>query len=240
MGAQRIDRQKPNYDPHAKNNEGPIHSVTLAPFFLSKYELTQGQYERLMGSNPSYDRVGETTIDGPVTLAHPVENMSFDLAEALGHRIGFEVPTEAQWEYAARGGTMTPWAVVNERTSLALAANLADETWRLDVNTKGLTHEPWNDGTGHHAPVGSYTPSPFGLYDVIGNVWEWTRDSMVSYTNPVNPVDGARHGQGDGMFVLRGGAYCDPSERARVALRIPNAPASQMSIIGLRLSKPIE
>jgi formylglycine-generating enzyme required for sulfatase activity len=196
MGAQ-TDPQGKNFDPNAEDSEGPVNEVHLGPFFMSKYLMTQGQWLRTTGGNPSRYRP-ET---GDFTLLHPVEDVSWnDCSEVLQH-LGLEIPTEAQWEYAARGGTSSVYWTGNEPNSILRGACLLG-------TFKG----------GRHAPVGSFEPNPFGLYDVIGNVWEWTRDSYAPYHQPARPGDGLRMEAGE-YIALRGCSFFNRAEQARVAYR---------------------
>ncbi|MCB1032260.1 MAG: SUMF1/EgtB/PvdO family nonheme iron enzyme, partial [Acidobacteria bacterium] len=139
----------PNLDPFARSHEGPVHEVTLTePFFLSKYEMTQGQWLRINHENPS-DRPAGTVVGGRRhTLLHPVERVSWYAAAKTVERLGLTLPTEAQWEYAARAGTTgAHYATLNQ---IAYHANTARER----------THG-----------VGELAPNAWGLYDMHGNVW---------------------------------------------------------------------
>jgi formylglycine-generating enzyme required for sulfatase activity len=125
MGAQGEDPSARNHDPQSTRDEGPVHEVTLAPFFLSKYEMTQAQWTRVAGVNPSYFQVPNQWVSSRV---HPVETVSwYDCAEVLDW-LGLRLPSEAQWEYGARGATSTIWWTGDLRDSVEGAANLADQT----------------------------------------------------------------------------------------------------------------
>ncbi|HEX5052977.1 MAG TPA: formylglycine-generating enzyme family protein [Planctomycetota bacterium] len=130
---------------------------------------------------PSRDKAGQTNyMGGRITPAHPVELVDSSMCELLLTRYGMVLPTEAQWEYACRGGTTTPWMVPRER--LVEVANLADAT--AQECSSGSTYEAWRDGYVTHAPVGSFAPNGFGLFDMQGNVGEICRDRGSSFFLP--------------------------------------------------------
>ena len=112
MGAQKTDPDATNYDPQSEeDSELPVHTVTLSPYFISKYEMTQGQWLRATGQNPSLRGPGEQEGGIVFDLSHPVEHVTWDACDLTLSRLGLEIPTEAQWEYATRAGTTTPWVV---------------------------------------------------------------------------------------------------------------------------------
>ena len=127
LGAQAEEASAPHYDPEALANEGPVRELTLAPYFLSKLELTQGQWERLTGDDPSYYGRGSDLVEA---LRHPVENVDWVTCGAALGRFGLVLPTEAQWEAGCRAGTTTPWSTGAERRRLDGATNLADQAAR--------------------------------------------------------------------------------------------------------------
>jgi len=186
--------------------DSAICRVTLTrPFYLGKYEVTQEQWEKVMGSNPSKFKGAK----------HPVETVSWDDCQSFlaklkekapGHP--FALPTEAQWEYACRAGSTTD-------------PDSWDE-WAWGVNTAG--------GTTH--PVGEKKPNPWGLYDMHGNVWEWCADFYGPYpsaaqTNPTGPASGRTR-------VLRGGSWGGYIGEVRSACRRASRPAEGDDYIGLR------
>jgi formylglycine-generating enzyme required for sulfatase activity len=148
-GSQRDDAAAPNYDPSSRPTEQPMQQVELDPVFMSKYEVTQAQWLRIAGVNPSWfpSEIYEIPAERP--LLHPVEQVSWnDCAEMLG-RWSLVLPTAAQWEYACRAGTTSPWWTGTERESLAGAANHADKTL-IDLNgvMTGKSAEAWLEDGG--------------------------------------------------------------------------------------------
>src|SRR6266545_4606769 len=101
MGAQKKNRNKSNYDPGAEDDEGPVHQVTLTPFLITKFEVTQGQWQAAMGSNPARFKGEED---------RPVEQVSWDDINGFNAKTGFRLTQEAEWEYACRGGSRAPIA----------------------------------------------------------------------------------------------------------------------------------
>ena len=159
------------------SDEEPVHTVTVSQFFMSKYELTQEQWYRLTGERPS-DFTGEL---------RPVETVSFNDAAVLS-QLGLRLPTEAEWEYAARAGTETNYWWSDE-----LEQNRAN---CFDCGSQLV---------GGTTPVGLFPANPFGLHDTAGNVWEWVQDWSGPYGSDavVDPK-----GPAEGVFrVLRGGSW---------------------------------
>jgi serine/threonine-protein kinase len=246
MGAQSGDPGGPNHDGQAIDVEGPVHEVELSPFFLSKYELTQGQWIRLTGDNPSQYRENWQPAGGKrVTWLHPVEQVSWlDLTTWLP-RAGLRLPSEAQWEYAARGGTDTPWWTGEVRESLAElhAANLADRSAeRGGASWMAMADWPeFDDGFIVHAPVGTYAANPFGLHEVTGNVWELCQDGYDgSYYAKAPPVDPLCDGTQRMFRVARGGSYDFSYVLARSAARGNYTPTVFNASIGARPGRAVD
>ncbi|HEX6813191.1 MAG TPA: bifunctional serine/threonine-protein kinase/formylglycine-generating enzyme family protein [Planctomycetota bacterium] len=239
MGAQRDDARAPNFDPQARVNETP-HEVTLAPFLLARHEMTQGQWSRLWngdaaGREPSLWRAGTRNGNEETTFANPVNQVTWTSCESLLRQHGCQLPTEAQWEYACRAGTSTPYTCEHE--DLAYFANLADE--KAKKAGAPWNCEAWDDGWMIDAPVGSFEANAFGLHDVHGNVWEWCRDELADYYGPVRSGDGLRL-QGDGVSrCFRGGGSNDLAVRARSAWRSANRPSIPQGNIGLRAARSL-
>jgi len=237
MGAQRSDRNDPNYDPNAQV-EGPVHEVVLSPFFLSKYEMTQGQWLRFAGSNPSFYRAGEAVG----SLMHPVELVSWYDCIGLLRRLGLLLPTEAQWEYGARGNTGTVWWTGDEQESLRGAANLADQS-ALRAKAPWADVQAWpdlDDGYAGHAPVDAFLPNPFGLFNVHGNLWEWCLDGFDTDYYSRSPMMDPLCDPADSAFrIARGGAFGYSAVLARSASRAVTAPTNSNGFTGLRPARAI-
>jgi len=195
-----------------KSDEGPAHQVTISkPFYMGKYEVTQEQYERVMGRNPS-------SFKGP---KKPVQNVSWHDAAAFCQKVGqgaaklVRLPTEAEWEYACRAGTQTRFLSGDDESQLSAFA------WH-DSNSDHTTH-----------PVGWRKPNGWGLCDMHGNVWEWCLDWHGNYEksaahDPQGPVEGEYR-------VLRGGSCFDAPALCRSASRIRGNPVNRDYRIGFRV-----
>jgi len=227
MGAQSMDPTKPNYDPQARDDEGPVHEVTLSAFFLSKYEMTQGQWERFVGKNPSNFKPGNFAK----SLVNPVEQVSWlDCMEVMG-RLGLSLPSEAQWEYGARGRTTTAWWTGSERETLRGAANLADHS--ADWPER-------DDGYLGHAPVNEFRPNAFGLHNAHGNVWEWCLDGYDdNFYGKAATKDPVSLPEGSFYRGFRGGSLGNAAVHARSADRYSAMPSFALSDLGLRPARAI-
>ena len=245
MGAQKIDPNGPNHDPDAAGDEGPPRDVTLGAYFLSKYEMTQGQWMRATGNNPSGYGAGRELPGQPtITLLHPVEQVDWNVcARILGH-LSLSLPTEAQWENGCRAGTTTPWWTGQARDPLNGAVNLADQALARLTNRFEKATEDWvelDDGFALHAPVGSYRANAYGLHDVHGNVWEWCQDSNERYdlVDP-RPGDGLRGDSTVGTRITRGGCYTTAASFTRSSYRFTAYPGFLNNAQGLRPARKVE
>jgi formylglycine-generating enzyme required for sulfatase activity len=244
MGAQASDPSAPNYDPQASRFEGPVHERTVAAFFLSKYELTQAQWLRMTGNNPSQYPPGAPVGKSKVlTLpTHPVERVDWMSATATLARFGLELPTEAQWEYGARGGTTTAWWTGADKESLEGAANLADQAaTRAGATWQDIADWPeLDDGFPVHAPVDGFDPNPFGLHHVAGNVQELCADDWVSNWSAFADA-GDEQATVDTKFVaFRGGNYGNKASNARSAYRGSMPKETSDFTTGVRPARPVE
>jgi len=188
------------------SSEKPAHSVTVKGFWISKYEVTQAEYSRVMGTNPSYFKCDDC----------PVEKVSWKDAVEYTRRVGGRLPTEAEWEYAARGGNKSHGYKYS-------GSNNLDEVGWYDNNSGSKTH-----------PVGQKRPNELGLYDMSGNVWEWCEDWYnADYYKNSSQID--PQGPSSGTFrVLRGGSRDNVDYRCRLTIRDGYNPDARNYYIGFR------
>ncbi len=197
--------------------EKPAHAVTLSDYYIGETEVTVGLWRAVMGSDPSYFKKGDN---------YPVECVSWDdcqtfvqkLNSLLSSQLGgkrFALPTEAQWEYAARGGRKSNGYKYSGSNTIGNVA------WYKD-NSSSTTH-----------PVATKSPNELGLYDMSGNVWEWCQDWYGSYTSSSqsNP-QGASSGS---LRVDRGGSLLNFARSCRVSYRGSSTPAYRFNDMGFRL-----
>ena len=230
MGAAPDSEISPK-DPLAASNEQPVQPVRVDPFFISKYEMTQGQWLRWTGTNPSYYAAGGLPVgEQQFGLTDPVETVTwYECVEVL-RQLGLELPTEAQWEWAARGRILSPWFTGGSVASLEGYANFAAAEalpeWGRDTT--------FNDGFLVHTAVDRLKPNPFGLHHVLGNVSEWCRDNYGSYAVPVRPGDGLRAVPDQLQKPHRGGNYKSGPARCRVTARTPDPADARSEGRGVR------
>jgi formylglycine-generating enzyme required for sulfatase activity len=204
--------------------EQPVHTVTLTnAYYIGRYEVTQAQWTAKMGSNPSYF-TGQA--DSP---SRPVEQVSWNTIQGFLTATGMQLPTEAQWEYACRAGTTTPFhsgpGFPNGTTDDNLVSQIA---WYYYNTCSG------GDGCRTHA-VGTKAANALGLHDMLGNVWEWQSDGYGNYTssaqtNPTGPATGTNR-------VLRGGSWSSNTGNVRSSLRTNNTPDLTNNYIGFRVAR---
>ena len=191
--------------------EKPAHSVTLSGYYIGKYEVTQKLWKAVMGNNPSYFK-GDNL---------PVEQVSWNDVQEFIRKLNqltgksYRLPTEAEWEYAARGGS-------NSRGyKYSGSDNVGSVAWYYE-NSGSTTH-----------PVGSKSPNELGIYDMSGNVWEWCQDwygdySSSSQRNPKGPASGSNR-------VGRSGGWCNGAGSCRVSYRLNLSPVNRYDFLGFRL-----
>ena len=193
------------------NNEKPIHNVTVTSFSIGRYEVTQEEWQAVMGSNPSEN----------ISPKRPVENVSWNDCQRFITKLNqltgrtFRLPTEAEWEYAARGG--------RNKYKFSGSNNINEVGW-CKTNSGGDTHV-----------VGQKEPNELGLYDMSGNVGEWCQDwwggySATAQTNPHGPFSGKAR-------ITRGGSVNGTSEDCKVSIRFGDTPDAAYWNIGFRLAE---
>ncbi len=249
FGAQADDPAAPNFDRTASKLEGPPVPVTLAPFFLARHELTQGQWRCLSGGEmPSFHRKGKRhdpslvePADDLTDLMYPVERVSWEMATQLLLRHGMDLPTEAQWEYASRAGTATPWWTGETVESLEGAANVLDLEAERAVPQWGRAEGGFSDGHVGPAAVGSFRANPWGLHDTHGNLFEWCRDWASTNQHPLRAGDGLRLVSEPARFrIVRGGGYNSAASLARVARPEGFAPEIRNTFTGVRPARALQ
>jgi len=197
-----------------ESDEEPQRTVSVRSFALGKYEVTQDEWFAIMGTRPSKIKGGML----------PVERVSWDdvqkFLQKLNVKTGknYRLPTEAEWEYAARAGSTTAYSFGDDVSQLVRYA------WS-SVNSERKTH-----------PVGAKLPNGFGLYDMHGNVWEWVQDCYKdSYVGA--PVDGgAAAEQADCLRVFRGGSWFGGPETLLSSLRNRSYPDLRVNDLGFRIA----
>jgi len=203
-------------------DEEPIRSIQMDAFYMDKFEITQKEFQQVMKMNPS-------EIKGP---RFPVHSVTWEEARTYCRKLGKRLPTEAEWERAARGGASSYFSWGNRMQSKR--ANFCDrhceKRWR---------EKSFDDGFTKLAPVGSFDPNGFGLHDMAGNVYEWVQDwyreDYYQYRplkNPQGPVNGKHK-------VMRGGSWLNYSVGIRPADRTDADPEDRMPITGFRCARSL-
>lgn len=212
IGSQKDNSSSQNYDCDAYQIEAPVHKVTISDYMIGMYEVTQAQWMAAMGNNPSVHQGDKL----------PVENVSWEqvqefitlLNKASG--LTYRLPTEAEWEFAARGGSKTEGNKYSGYSVLGACG------WYYS-NSESSTHE-----------VGAKYPNELGIYDMSGNVREWCNDwfeyyTSSSVTNPLGPSTGK-------LKVNRGGSWTSPAKDCRNTYRYSNYPHESMQDLGFRIA----
>jgi formylglycine-generating enzyme required for sulfatase activity len=198
------------------DREKPAHEVTVRDFYIGKYEVTQAEWKAVMGRNPLFHK---SNFEGDNL---PVERVSWNDAQEFIRKLNtmtgknYRLPTEAEWEYAARGGSQSRGFKYSGSNSIG------DVAWYSE-NSGSKTH-----------PVGTKRANELGIYDMTGNVWEWVQDwfggySSGSQTNPVGPSSGSDR-------VFRGGSWSPVAGDARVSFRGGFVPGDRIVFLGFRLA----
>jgi len=199
--------------------EQPVHQVTLTnAFYLGRYEVTQSQWQATMGSNPSAFQSASAQVPAAQVPNRPVERVSWNTIQGYLGETGMRLPTEAEWEYACRAGTQTPF--YNGSTDDGTVGALA---W-YSANAGNQTH-----------PVGGKAANAFGFHDMLGNVYEWVNDWYGDYsenaqTDPTGPVSASTR-------VIRGGSWYLDTDYVRSSGRLSASPGRTFFDLGFRVAK---
>jgi len=215
------------------SDEGPQHKVTVSSFYIGKYEVTQEEYQEIMGTNPSnskgdnlpveqvswYDAIEYCNKRSQKEGLTPAYTRNGDNVIWNRNANGYRLPTEAEWEYACRAGTTTVFNRGNNKSDIT--------GWYAEINFGGGTH-----------PGGQKTANAWGLYDMHGNVWEWCWDwygnySSASQTDPMGASSGTYR-------VGRGGSISSDASTMRSARRFSEVPSFRRNDIGFRLARNIQ
>ncbi|WNZ23509.1 SUMF1/EgtB/PvdO family nonheme iron enzyme [Leptolyngbya sp. NK1-12] len=216
MGSPETEKGRSNY-------ESPQRTVNVSSFFMGKFTVTQAQYQQIMGRNPAIFK-GEK---------RPVENVSWndavEFCAKLSQRTGrtYRLPSEAEWEYACRARTTTPFHFGQTVTS-ALA--------NYDASKAVYGSEPKGEYRGQTTEVGSFPPNAFGLYDMHGNVWEWCQDHWhENYQGAPNDGSAWLSEDKHALRLLRGGSWYSGPRSCRSACRNHAYPATRSNLTGFRV-----
>ena len=215
-----------------QDDEYPVHDVTLTRgYYLGITEVTQAQWEAVMGSNPSYFPacgddcpVEQVSWEDAIVFANALSALdgltaAYDLSGTVDlDADGYRLPTEAEWEYAARAG---------DGTAFAGSDVIGEVAWYAD-NSGATTH-----------PVAGLAPNGLGLYDMSGNVWEWCGDWYDAEYYDVSPATDPTGALSGADRVNRGGSWGSTPRNARVAYRSRNAPDNRINSLGVRLARTI-
>ena len=243
--------------------EGPVHRVRVSGFALGVYEVTYAEFSRFL-TETGYEPAGDCRVWPNERMSadaqydwrdpgyphaadgrEPVACLNWTDAKAyvswLSEKTGntYRLPTEAEWEYAARAGSTTDFYWGDDPEAGCEYANMNDASGARN-------NFPWangecDDGYPHASPVGAFKPNAFGLYDIIGNVWEWTQDCYVLYYEGA-PVDGSAHeisGECERRSV-RGGSWITRPDRNRVSIRARDPEDTVYFMFGLRVARDLE
>lgn len=224
-------------------HERPVHEVELAPFAIGTHEVTQAQFEAVMGYNPSFDRDPARPVEqvswydavrfcnvlsrleglAPAYAIHPFDGYALDAAAD-----GYRLPSEAEWAYAAKAGTR--------------ADTYAGELAAADGTSEMLEPIAWydaGDGEPRTRPAGQKRPNALGLYDVLGNVFEWTGDAFAAYPGGRIDPDAPGADRAPQLRVLRGGAMDARPTYVRAAYRYRLHPSYTSYNVGFRVARSV-
>jgi formylglycine-generating enzyme required for sulfatase activity len=201
--------------------ESPAHEVTISKaFYVSETEVTQAQWIDVMGTNPSRFKGNDKPVD---SISYEDALVFLDKFNKMENTSGFKLPTEAQWEYAARAGSETNYCYGDE------IEKLENYAWYGQVIKKGASH-----------PVAQKNPNAWGLYDMHGNLFEWVEDFLGEDYYKSSPKIDPKGPKSGSFKVTRGGSFANEAEYCQSASRGMEGPKVRSMIVGLRVIKEIQ
>lgn len=230
----------PESEKDSSHDERPVHAVTIRRFALGKYEVTPDEWEACVADGDCTKARDEGYGRG----GRPKTDVSWEDAKRyvkwLSRRTGqtYRLPSEAEWEYAARGGTTTMWHWGEDPSEACRYENVHDETSKRE-NKFSWEAFPCDDGYATTAPVGTFRPNPYGLHDISGNVIEWTEDCL-NYSYVGAPKDGGAWTKGEcSRRVTRGGNWSVEPRTTRSAMRGSSEPSVRYDYMGFRVARTL-
>ena len=240
MGSQDEDPDGPNHDPFSNRTEHPMHEVELSPYLIGKHEVTQAQWKRLAGFNPSFYGP-EGSFPHVDTFLVPVEKVDRLQAGVWCRRAGLDLPSEAQWEYAQRAGSDSMWWTGDDAAELVIVENVAQNPFPAEEHTDARR------GRSATMVVDALPANPFGLHHTAGNVREWVLDGFVNdpsvnvFYPPLPRVDPVFPLEGADFAWIRGGSFLSYLEDARSAARSrPESVALADEDLGFRVARHVD
>lgn len=252
-------------DANGQDMEKPVHEVEVASFYMDTHEVTIEEFrafvddtgyvtdaekkdgcyiwngeewEKTEGINWRFDELGNKHKADKKN--HPVTHLSWNDADAYAQWVGKRLPTEAEWEYAARGGSRGyRYAWGNEPLGQEVVANLSDENL-VKVVTSWPYSKGYDDGYTFSSPVGSFAPNAFGLYDMAGNAWEWCADYFDEAYYRRSPRRNPRNDDANEQRVLRGNSWDGRPGLLRCSRRTSDAQSNSYVETGFRCAKDID
>ncbi len=253
---------------HGSADEYPQHTVSLDAYYLDTYEVTNRQFRKFIktgGYKTTAERQGQAWAyvegeqwtevlgawwrkpEGQQSVfasrrgSHPVVTLSWEDAKTYCEGVGKRLPTEAEWEYAARAGSATNAWWGNKQSRLSEVGNVADQTHKQEFSDRPWPIlEQYDDHYIRTAPVGKFEPNVWGLYDMIGNASEWVADWYAGDYYVQSPRKNPQ-GPSTGYFkVLRGGSWSTSPTYLGTGVRIYNAPTTSNAAHGVRCAKDVQ